>query len=100
MSAKVRKLEEQLLRSNNVVRDMTEQLKRLQEAQVEQKGAFLEPGPAAPQPPQVAYLPYQPQYQAGPPHHPVVGEAGQHMQMPQGHPFAPVNKYYTFFHSY
>ena len=102
LSRKVQKLEEQILRereeTKNVMREMTEQLNRLQKVHAEQQGTFLPPGPAAAShPPQLAYQPYQPRYQSGPPHHPLVGEAVQNPQMPQGYPFAPVNKYYTFY---
>ena len=109
-SRKVQRLEEELRRereeSKNVMRDMTEQLNRLRNVQVEQQGTFLPPGPAAaPPPPLSAYnMPYYPQGPqsyppgGGPQSYPPVGESGQHLQIPQGHPFAPVNKYYNYYH--
>ena len=117
LSRKVQRLEEQLRREREESKNVTEQLNRLRNVQVEQQGTFLPPGAAAaPPPPLSAYnMPYYPQGPqsyppgggpqsyppgGGPQSYPPVGESGQHLQIPQGHPFAPVNKYFTFYQSY
>ena len=106
LSRRVQRLEEQLKEQVDRVRkrvnDMAERLKRLKKTQVYQQRPSAYPPPGVPPgvqvglpPPQSAYTMHYPQYYPpGPQSYPPACGIEHYPSVPQGNPFAPVNKYY------